>query len=110
MNRKFVLGIMIFLLGAIFAWGQAGTLSGTITDPSGKPVPNSVVTITNSATNTSQKAVSGPDGTFMVSVPPGTYKVELETSGFKHMTLDSIEVSAGAAAQINPKLETGAAV
>ena len=110
MIRKFIFGFIISMLGAILAWGQAGTLSGTITDPSGKPVPNSVVTITNSATNTSQKAVSGPDGTFMVSVPPGTYKVELETTGFKHMTLDSIEVSAGVAAQINPKLETGAAV
>ena len=110
MNRKFVLGIMIFLLGAIFAWGQAGTLSGTITDPSGKPVPNSVITITNTATNASQKAVSGPDGSFRVSLPPGTYKVEFETSGFKHVTANSVEVSAGANAQLNSKLETGAPV
>ena len=51
MIRKFIFGFIISMLGAILAWGQAGTLSGTITDPSGKPVPNSVVTITNSATN-----------------------------------------------------------
>src|SRR5579883_2529496 len=103
-------GFILFILGTILAWAQAGTLSGTVADPSGKPVPDSVVTITNTDTHVSQKAISGPDGSFMVSVAPGTYKVDLEAAGFKHMTLDSIEVSAGAAAQINPKLQPGATV
>jgi hypothetical protein len=110
MNRKYIFGIMIFVFAALFAWAQtkAGTLSGTITDPSGKAVPNAVVTITNASTGTSQRVVTGTDGTFMVAVPPGSYKVEVETAGFKRTTAEAVQVTAGTGARITAQLQAGA--
>jgi hypothetical protein len=46
----------------------------------------------------------------MVAIPPGTYKVEVETTGFKRMTAKSIEITAGTAAHVTGKLEAGPAV
>jgi hypothetical protein len=108
MNYKCILVVLLF--AALVAWGQTGTLSGTISDPSGKPVPNSVITITNASTGMSQRVVTGPDGTFMVALPPGTYKVEVETAGFKRMAAESIEITKGTGARFTGKLEAGPAV
>ncbi|MBV9396781.1 MAG: TonB-dependent receptor [Bryobacterales bacterium] len=110
MNRKFIVGLIFCLFGALICWGQAGTLVGTITDPSGKPVPNSVITITNLSTNLSQRVVTGADGTFMAAIPPGAYRVEVETAGFKRMVQEQIQVISGNSVRIAARLEAGPAV
>lgn len=98
---------MMFVFAALLAWGQTGTLSGTITNPDGKAVPGAVVTITNVATGMSQKVVTGTDGNFMVAIPPGSYKVEVETTGFKRMTAEAVVITAGTTARITAQLVSG---
>jgi Carboxypeptidase regulatory-like domain/TonB dependent receptor len=107
MNRKCILGVMMFVFSALLAWAQTGTLSGTITNPDGKPVPAAVVTITNVSTGTSQKVVTGTDGNFMVAIPPGSYKVEVETAGFKRMTAEAVVITAGTSVRITAQLIAG---
>jgi hypothetical protein len=107
MRYKFVLSFAVFLMAAALAWGQTGTLFGTITNPAGQPVPNAVVVITNTVTNNSVRVVTAPNGEFKVEVPPGTYKVDVESAGFKHVTVQPIEINEGAGSRLTAALEPG---
>jgi hypothetical protein len=101
----------VLLLSAVTVlWGQAagGTLSGRITSADGTPVPNAAVTVTNINTDAAQKVLTGPDGTFSIAgLPPGTYRVDVETAGFKHTTRQDVELSAAGPGAVNITLEPG---
>jgi TonB-linked SusC/RagA family outer membrane protein len=56
---------MLLLFGD--AWAQSRTVSGTVTDEQGSPVPNASIVIKGTSTGTTSKA----DGTFTLSLPSG---------------------------------------
>jgi hypothetical protein len=98
------------MLVSAVAWTQAvsGTLSGRVTNATGTGVPDAAVTITNSDTSVSQRVLTGPDGSFSVAgLSPGTYRVEVETAGFKRSSQQNILLSATAPATVNITLEAG---
>ena len=70
-------------LAAIPAWAQTttGTLRGRVLDDSGGPLPGVTVTAVNDDTNATRTMVTGPDGFFNISVPPGPYTVKAELTG-----------------------------
>src|SRR5689334_7859139 len=91
-----------------YAQPTGGTLSGTITSPSGAAVANAAVTVTNTSTNAAQRVLTAPDGTFTVSgLPPGTYKIEVESSGFKRTSQQNLELTTSAMGPLNITLEPG---
>ena len=47
---------------SLFAQGDRGTITGTVTDSTGAPMPNVVVNITNTATNTSVRVTTTGTG------------------------------------------------
>jgi hypothetical protein len=50
--------------------GNAGTITGTVLDPSGSAIPKATVTIHNTVSGYNQSAVSGTDGSFrLVNLP-----------------------------------------
>src|SRR5579862_4684412 len=69
------------------AYGQAttaaGTIQGTITDPSGAVIPSATVTITNQQTGASAKTTTNASG-YYTSGPliPGTYVIAVNHPGF----------------------------
>ncbi len=51
--------------------GNAGTIEGTVTDPSGAAIPKAQVTLRNAVSGYSQSTESGSDGSFRLSnIPP----------------------------------------
>ena len=63
--------------------GNAGTIEGTVLDPSGAAIPHAVVTLHNPISNYSQSTTSGPDGSFrLANIPPNPYHLEVRISGF----------------------------
>ncbi|HWF08872.1 MAG TPA: TonB-dependent receptor [Bryobacteraceae bacterium] len=63
--------------------GNAGTVQGTVNDPSGAAVPNAQITIHNPISGYSQTAQSASDGSFRLSnLPPNPYHLEIKASGF----------------------------
>ena len=69
--------------------GNAGTLTGTVLDPSGSAVPKAVVSIHNTATSYSQSAISDADGSFrLVNLPPNPYRLEVKAAGFATYSQD----------------------
>src|SRR3984957_12019887 len=73
---------------------DTGSITGTVTDPSGAVVSGAKVTLTNEGTGTSLSTTTGADGVYEFSpvrigvyefspVRIGTYKLDLSAEGFK---------------------------
>jgi hypothetical protein len=66
------------------AAGHAGTIVGTLTDPSGAVLPSAEVLLTNSVTGYKQSTKTDNTGSFRLSnVPPNQYKLQITASGFQ---------------------------
>jgi hypothetical protein len=69
--------------------GNAGTINGTVIDPSGGVVAKAEVSVRNVVTGYTQSVVSGPDGSFrLVNLPPNPYHLEVKASGFSVFSQD----------------------
>jgi hypothetical protein len=89
MNKALALAVLLLLTGLAFAQslGNAGTIMGTVADPSGALVPKATVTITNAVTGYKQSVASGPDGAFrLTNIPPNPYHLEVSAPGFSAFT------------------------
>jgi hypothetical protein len=63
--------------------GNAGTIEGTVVDPTGAAIAKAEVTIHNPSTGYSQSVQSGADGAFKFSnIPPNPYHLEVKAAGF----------------------------
>jgi len=63
--------------------GNAGTIQGTVVDPSGAAVPSAQISLRNAVTGYNQLVQSGSDGTFkLVNIPPNAYHLEVTAPGF----------------------------
>ncbi|MBZ5585709.1 MAG: TonB-dependent receptor [Acidobacteriia bacterium] len=109
--RKLLLRLAgVCLLSAAAVWAQAvsGTLSGKVTSAAGAVIPNAAVTITNVNTNASQKVLTGPDGSFSIAgLAPGTYRVDVETAGYKRTSQQNVELTSTGPSAVNITLEAG---
>ena len=71
-----------------------GTISGTVRDNNGAAIAGAVVTIVNPVKSLSQKATTNEDGIFVSpQLPPGTYTISVEKSGFKKVEKSNIILS-----------------
>ena len=83
-----LLGFSLICLGSATSvpaqsLGNAGTLTGTVEDPSGAAIPEATVTIINRVTNYSRSAVTDTNGTFhFTAVPPNPYHLEVTAPDF----------------------------
>ena len=69
--------------------GNAGTVEGTVVDPSGAAVGNAAVALHNPITGYSQTATSAADGSFrLVNLPPNSYHLEITVPGFELFAQD----------------------
>ena len=85
-----------------------GTLSGTVNNSAGAAVPSAAVTVTLVSGGAPQRVITGSDGTFtIVNLPPGTYRVDVEYSGYKRSSIQNVDLSTGGAAQIKVELQQG---
>ncbi len=110
--RVWMRGMLAALLVPAIASAQSsatGSLSGTVSDPSGAVLPGVTVVATNPETGVSQSAVTGTSGEWTVAaLPVGRYSVAFELSGFKKLMRGDVQVEAVVTRQINVTLEVGA--
>ena len=77
----------VILLSSLACWGQslgnAGTIKGSVVDPSGAAVSGARVAVRNPVSGYSQQTTSGGDGSFQLSnLPPNPYHLEITAEGF----------------------------
>jgi hypothetical protein len=89
MNRILALTAFLLLAGSTFgqSLGNAGTIEGTVVDPSGAVVPQATVTLISAVTGYKQSLTSGPDGSFrLINIPPNAYQLTVNAPGFTAFT------------------------
>lgn len=92
-----------------FAFAQTATITGTVTDSSGAVVSKAKITAHNLATNVDRTAESNVTGYFtLVQIPPGTYDVSVESTGFKVAQFSALVLTVDEALTLNVRLEVGA--
>ena len=78
-----------------------GSVTGTVTDPSGAVVAGAQVTITNEGTGLKRQTTTDSEGTYRVlDLPQGNYTIEVATTGFKPLKVSNVPVVIG---QVNAK-------
>src|SRR5271157_1304206 len=83
----------LFLTTTVLASGPTGTITGTVTDPSGAVVRKARITVLNEATNAIRDAETNDDGDFTVALLPlGRYRVTAESQGFRRSIFSDITV------------------
>ncbi len=84
------------------------SIQGTVTDSTGGLVPDASVTVTNKDTNAKQTTTTGGEGFYRISgLPPATYIVAVEKTGFKKQVFENVIVSAETTQGLNIVLEPG---
>jgi hypothetical protein len=110
-TRRKLLGLFVFLIAiAVPAVAQniAGTIVGAITDASGASVTSATVTVVNEQTNIEYKAASETGEFVAPNLPPGTYTVKTELTGFKPSVVKGVRLSAQRTARVDVVLQPGA--
>lgn len=90
-----VFGFLLAASTALFGQSTSGSITGTARDSAGALVPDAVVTVTNSEINLTRETRTNEEGVFTVAqLPPGTYNVTIEKSGFKKLEKSDVILSA----------------
>ncbi|MGH9620879.1 MAG: carboxypeptidase regulatory-like domain-containing protein [Bryobacteraceae bacterium] len=109
--RNLVLRLFSFsllMLPVALAQESTGTISGTITDPSGASVPHATVTIANVQTGIQRTGKSNTRGLFVITnLPVGDYKLTAEAPGFKKFAATQIRLNVNDHLSIPVHLQLG---
>lgn len=108
--RALLVSLLLCLLACAAASAQTGTstVRGTVTDPQGNVVPGATVTLSDASKNfTRTQTTTGEGGYVFTSVPPGTYRLEVEAKGFKKALVSDVQAQVNTPADQNVQLEVG---
>jgi hypothetical protein len=100
---------MLVATGSAFAQGAVSGIVGTVTDTSGGALPGVTVIVTGPALQVPQvDAVTNEHGEYRVSpLPPGTFSVSYELSGFQTVKRDNVQLGLGFVATLDQVLGVG---
>jgi Carboxypeptidase regulatory-like domain len=103
-----ILGIA-FLCGAAFGQTATSSVRGTVKDPQGNVVVGATATLSNPKTGFSRTTTSNDSGQFSFeSIPPGTYRVEIEAKNFKKASVTDVQALVSKPTDLTVQLEIGA--
>ena len=94
--RGFTLSVMFFFIGSLVAFGQDLTISGTVTEESGDPLP----TVTVSVKGTSVGTVTDMNGTYTIKAPAGSVLV------FSFVGMETTEINVSNQTTLNVTMRT----
>jgi hypothetical protein len=107
---------VLYLAIALFVWrtdlgaqslGNAGTIQGTVVDPSGAAVPKAEISVHNVVTGYNQSTMSDSQGSFrLVNLPPNPYHLDVKASGFSPFSQD-VDIKNSLPVQVKAKLVLG---
>lgn len=106
---SFLTSALLIVLLTASAWAQVGTstVNGAVSDPQGNAVTGATVRLMGSQ-GTVRTVVSNDSGVYSFqSVPPGTYRIEVEMTGFKKATVSNFQALVDATNTANVTLEIG---
>ena len=103
-----LVSLVLLFSGLALAQRDLGTITGTVTDPSGAAVPGATITITNDGTGESSKLQTSAAGDFTrPALLPGIYTVAAEAQGFRRASRQKVEVTPGGRVGVPFVMEVG---
>jgi len=109
-GRTTAVFLILTILFATPAFAQVvgGTLSGTVSDPSGAGIPQAKLVIKNVATGVGRTITTNTDGFYTtVNLPAGNYELTISANGFSTETSYGITMTVGAQLTYNTTLRVG---
>ncbi|GAC1434947.1 MAG: hypothetical protein NVSMB58_22200 [Terriglobales bacterium] len=106
----FVLVLMQIFLVQLHVQAQVagGSISGTVTDSSGRVIPNAEITITNVDTGVTRSATTNEVGLYTTpNLLPGNYEVKFLAQGFKTEVKKGISLTVGAEEVVDLAMQVG---
>jgi len=93
-------------LGASRAAAQSaeGKISGVVRDPTGAVLPGATITAAVQGSTAAHTTTTGTDGSYSLSMPPGTYTVSVTLTGFRRLNQD-VEITSGGSKQLDFSIE-----
>jgi hypothetical protein len=110
-HRLFAFALLTLLLATTAAYAQSdhGSITGTVTDPTGAVVPNAKITATSLDTAEVREVTSGDAGSYTLpELRAGRWRVSVEAQGFKSVTVEDYKVAVQVTHSLDFKLEIGA--
>src|SRR6202790_2916201 len=104
--------VLVLLLSPFAAYAQnyAGSVRGTVTDPSGAAVAGATVTLRDVGTNATTETTSTDTGGYSFgNVSVGVYEVTVKAGSFKEYLAKDVEVHVSTSTEVNAKLTMGSA-
>lgn len=96
---------VLFAAQAAHAQTATGTITGTVTDPTGLAIPEASVVVRNTETNTESQYLTNNDGVYVAPyVQPGNYEVTTNKGGFQAVLHKNVIVHVGESLTINVSL------
>src|SRR3981081_2003830 len=96
--RRIVAPIVLLMLGSadvLFSQAVSSSILGTVVDPSGSVVPTAEIRLTNQGTAAVNTATTDGSGLFRIAnIDAGIYSVNIQTKGFKALTVTAIDIGA----------------
>ncbi len=90
------------------AQSDRGTITGTVTDPSGGVISGATVTATHTATGLKTSTVSGGGGNYAIPfLQVGTYRISATQAGFKAFVQEGVVLDVGQTAVVPISLQLG---
>jgi len=103
------LWLFVSSIGPAWAQSDRGTITGTVTDPSGAVISGASVTASNTATGFRTTTVTSASGNYTIPLlPVGIYDVTVEASGFKKYVQPGITVDLGQTVSLDIRMQVGA--
>jgi len=95
---------------AVNAQQYSGTVTGTVTDPSGLAVAGAEVTVINAGMGVTTTTTTSEQGVYsFAQLTAGAYEIHIKHASFKEFIAKSVEVHVSTVTEVNAKLELGAA-
>ena len=87
---------------------ETATIVGSVTDPSGAPIPNAKVTLVNTATQFTRVVQTGNSGEYVASaIPTGAYVITAVKEGFAKLERSGIQLTAASTLTVDLRLALG---
>ena len=102
--------IIVAVCAAALAFGAdpTGTITGSVTDPSGGAVANAKISVTSLTTGLARNTLTAADGGFVFPLMPvGPYSVAVEAPGFRRFEQRGVDVRADSSVNVPVALQIG---
>src|SRR5215472_9419940 len=109
LGRFLALPVLLLMIEAPSGHAQAASsVTGIVSDPTGRPVPSAGISIKNLETGALRNALTDETGHYQVlALPVGKYEVRAAKSGFQDGVHSGIELAVGGQATVDLQLQVG---